>query len=69
MIVKEEIEKRLSDAIKQSGLTQEYIAETLGIKLTKVVKYVSGKSLPRVNTFANLCALLGISASEILGIK
>ncbi len=69
MIIKEEIKKRLSEAIKQSGLTQRYIAEKLGIKLTNVVKYANGKSLPKLDTLANLCLLLNVNANDILGVK
>ncbi len=69
MINKEEIKKRLSGAIKQSGFTNQYIAEKLGITLSKVERYVNGKSLPRLGAFANLCVLLNVSANDILGNK
>ena len=69
MITQESIRKELVVAIKQSGLSQMQIAEKLGIKQPTVSEYVTGKSMPALDTFANLCRVLDLDANEILCLK
>ncbi len=69
MIILTEIQQRLITAIKQSGITQTELAKMLGIKQQTVACYLSGKAMPALNTFANLCVILDADANEILGIK
>ena len=69
MITQESIRKELVAAIKQSGLSQMQIAEKLGIKQPTVSEYVTGKSMPALDTFANLCRVLDLDANEILCLK
>lgn len=69
MIVLNDIKKRLSQAIKQSGMTQQAIADKVGIRQQTVSDYIKGKSLPALDTLANLCVVLDIDANEILCIK
>lgn len=66
MITLEEIQKRLSEAIKQSGMTQSAIAHKLGIKQPQISCYVQGKKMPALDTFANLCAVLDVDPADIL---
>lgn len=66
MITLEEIQKRLSEAIKQSGMTQSAIAHKLGIKQQQISCYVQGKKMPALDTFANLCAVLDVDPADIL---
>ena len=58
MIVQSRIQQRLAEAIRQSGMTQTEIAAKVGIKQPTVGQYLSGRSMPALDTFANLCAVL-----------
>lgn len=69
MITLGQIQKRLAEAIKQSGMTQMEIAEKLGIRHQQISCYILGKKLPALDTFANLCQLLDEDANYILCIK
>lgn len=63
------IQKRLREAIIQSGLTQVEIAEKLGIASQTVSKYMKQNVFPSLDTFARLCVIIDASADEILGIN
>lgn len=67
MITLDQIRERLQKAIKNSGLTQTEIAKRLNIYQTAVSQYLSGRSMPALDTFANLCVVLDIDPAEILG--
>lgn len=67
MITLDQIRERLQKAIKNSGLTQTEIARRLNIYQTAVSQYLSGRSMPALDTFANLCVVLDIDPAEILG--
>ena len=69
MITLEKIKARLSDAIKQSGLSQAYIAKQVGVCQQAISSYVKGSKMPALDTLANLCAVLDLDANEILCIK
>lgn len=69
MIDIEIIRKNLIDAIKQSGKSQTEIARLLNIKQQSVAQYISGRALPALETFANLCEILDLDANEILGVS
>lgn len=69
MITLEQIQKQLKDAILRSGLTQTSIAQQLGIKQQQISSYIYGKSLPALDTLANLCRILELDANEILCVK
>ena len=69
MIILEEIRKNLIEAIKTSGMSQTEIAKKLNVKQPSVAKYLSGRAMPSLDTFANLCVLLDLDANEILNIK
>ena len=69
MIQIEEIQKRLRDAIKYSNVSQKELAEKLGINPSTVSKYMRLDKFPSIDTFANICKILDVSADEILGLK
>ena len=69
MIELKDIQKRLREEIKNSPLTQKEIAERLGINPSTVSKYLRLDKFPAIDTFANLCEVLDVSADEILGLK
>ncbi len=69
MITLDQIRTRIADTIKQSGLTQTEIARRLGIGQQTVSEYIRGKSMPALDTFANLCAVLDVDANDVLCIS
>lgn len=69
MITIQEIQERLIQSIKESGLKQVKIAELLGLSYTTVNNFMRLKNLPALDTFANLCKILDVSSDEILGLK
>lgn len=64
----EEIQARLRDAIKNSGLSQKEVAQWIGVNPSTVSKYVRMEKSPSLDTFATLCRVLGISSDRILGL-
>ncbi len=68
MIKIEGIQQRLRDSIRISGLTQKEIAHRLGINPSTVSKYIRLDKYPSLDTFANLCQILDVSADYILGL-
>lgn len=69
MIKIEDIQKRLREAIEYSHITQRELAEKLGINPSTVSKYMRLDKYPALDTFANICEILDVSADEILGLK
>lgn len=69
MITLEEIRIQVIEAIKESGLSQTELAKKLRIKQPTVSDYIHGKSMPALDTFANLCEVLDLDANEILCIR
>ena len=66
MITVEQIRLKLQEAIKHSGMTQTEIAKRLNIYQSAVQQYLSGRAMPALDTFANLCDVLDLDANEIL---
>lgn len=69
MIKIEDIQKRLRDEIKSSNISQKELANKLGINPSTVSKYLRLDKYPSLETFANICDVLDVSADEILGLK
>lgn len=66
MIMLEQIQERLAEAINNSGMTQTAIAKELKISSTQICSYVKGRKMPALDTLANLCKLLDIDTNYIL---
>ena len=66
MITLTQIRDNITEAIRNSGLTQTELGKRLGIKQQTVAQYLSGRAMPALDTFANLCAVLDLDANEIL---
>ncbi len=66
MIILEQIQRKLTEAIKYCGLTQTELANRLGITQPCITHYMKGRKMPALDTFANLCKVLDISADDIL---
>lgn len=65
----EDIQKRLREAIQCSSISQKELAQRLGINPSTVSKYMRLDKYPSLDTFANICDILDVSADEILGLK
>lgn len=68
MVTLDIIRSRLIEAIKLSGIKKTELAEKLNIKPPTVSQYLSGRAMPALDTFANLCAVLDVDPSYILGL-
>lgn len=69
MITIETIQLRLREAISNSGMTQKEIAKAINVSTGTISKYMRIDKYPSIDTFANLCKVLDVSADEILGLK
>lgn len=69
MITLSEIQPKIAEAIRQSGLTQNALALKIGVKQQTIAQYLSGRAMPALDTFANLCAVLEVSADYLLGLE
>lgn len=66
MVTITQIQEKLIKEMKQSHITQSVLANRLGIRQQTVSAYMTGKKMPNLETFANLCAFLELDANEIL---
>ncbi len=69
MITIQEIQDRLRNEINISGKSQKEIAKALQINPSTVSKYMKHDVYPSLETFANICEVLDLSADEILGLN
>ena len=61
------IKKRLSEELKNSGLTTIEIAKRIGVSPEMITQYKTTKKLPKLDTFAKICKELDLDANYILG--
>ncbi len=66
---RKEIQTRLRDAVKQSGIPQKEIAQKIGVSAQTVSKYMRENVFPALDTFAKLCAVVDVKSDDILGIS
>lgn len=62
------IKERLSEELKNSGLTTVEIARLIGVSPEMVTQYRTTKKMPKLDTFAKLCKELDLDANYILGL-
>ena len=61
------IKQRLSEELRNSGLTTIEIAKRIGVSPEMITQYKTTKKLPKLDTFAKLCKELDLDANYILG--
>ena len=66
MVTLAQIQNKIAEAIKQSGISQSAIAKILNVTPQTISCYVHGKKMPALDTFANLCVVLDLDPAEIL---
>ena len=66
MITLEQIQKRIAEEIKKSGISQTELTRIIGVSQQAISSYVNGRNLPALDTLANLCKLLDLDANYIL---
>lgn len=59
--------QRLREARKKANLTQEELANIIGVKAAEISQYESNKRTPRWPAFNRLLDALHITADEVLG--
>lgn len=62
------IKAKLSEELKNCGLTTVEIARRIGVSPEMITQYKTTKKLPKLDTFARLCKVLDLDANYILGI-
>ena len=68
MIYNEEIRRNIIRAIIECGISQTELAKLLNVKQPTIAQYISGRAMPSLDTFANLCEVLDLDSNSILGI-
>lgn len=66
MITREQIQHKITEYLKHSGMTQTELASRLGVSQQTVSSYINGNKMPSLDTFANLCAVIDADANDIL---
>lgn len=61
------IGKRIVENRKRLGLTQEALAEQLGVTAQAVSKWENDQSCPDISILIHLCDIFGITTDELLG--
>lgn len=64
-----EIQKALTEALRQRTITQAELAEKIGVTQSMISHYISGRKLPALDTLSRLCSVLDLDANEILCVK
>ena len=61
--------ERITEAVRQSNLTQKQVAEKLNIAESNITNWKKGENLPSVDILYKICILLDESADYLLGIE
>ena len=62
----QKIGKLISEKRKEKGITQQQLADMLGVTNKAVSKWENGKSMPDIGIIPELCKVLGVSISTLL---
>ena len=65
----DEIQIRLREAIKTSGISQKELAKLIGINASTISKYMRLAKYPSLETFALICKAIDVSSDDILGLN
>lgn len=59
--------ERMKYLVKQAGLTQDDVAELLGVTSPAVNHYFNGRRTPSIRQIKTIAEALGMSVSELIG--
>lgn len=62
---KNELFRKLLEARKNSGLTQQQLADMLEMDRSSVSKYENGIGLPLANMVQKICEILGVTMDSL----
>lgn len=65
----QDIQYRLREVIKESGIPQKDIAKAIDVSPQTVSKYMKENIFPALDTLSKLCRFLNVSADYILGVE
>jgi transcriptional regulator with XRE-family HTH domain len=51
---------------KQKGMTQQHLAERIGVHVAQIRRYEAGSSQPTLDVVRSMAVALGVSADELL---
>lgn len=60
--------ERLKQARRAAGLTQQFVADSLGILLRSYQRYERGESEPSLFYLVSLAVVIGVSTDYLLGL-
>ena len=63
------IKKRLSNELKNCGMTQTQLAKRINTSQSCIAHYIRGDISPAIDTLAEICNILDIDANYILGLE
>lgn len=69
MVTLENIQIALAEALKQRTITQEELARKIGVNQSMISHYITGRSMPALDTFSRICSVLDLDANEILCVE
>ncbi len=69
MVTLENIQTALAEALKQRTITQEELARKIGVNQSMISHYITGRSMPALDTFSRICSVLDLDANEILCVE
>lgn len=65
----DKMKTRIKEAIKQSGTSQTKLAEMLSVSPSCIAHYVKGDILPSIDKLADICVILDVDPSYLLGLE
>lgn len=63
--IKELFGKRIKELRKEKHMTQEHLAELIGIDTRNLIKIENGETFPRIQTFEKLLEHLDVTAYDV----
>ena len=69
MVTLEQIQKALAEALKQRTITQEELAKQIGVNQSMISHYITGRSMPALDTLSRICTVLDLEANDVLCVE
>ena len=69
MVTLENIQAALAEALNQRTITQEELAKRIGVNQSMISHYITGRSMPALDTLSRICSELDLDANEILCVE